>query len=400
MTVTNCTFNGTTNGLRMKADPTEGGVVQNVSYSGITMTNVTYPIVFYSYYNVTGTPDGTSTGTAQKDNQTPPDSLNTTTLPVWENISISNFTATGATGDSILWGLPLANCFINNVLFNNVKISGGGSFQIYDSANVQFTGSSSVGTFITNNSLAITTQPQSKTVDSGSNVTLTASTVGTSGANTTAPTYQWGSNGAPLTNGTNADGSIVSGAQTNTLQIADVQTGEAGSYTITASNSLDTYNVTAGAYAPNSAPVTATSAAATLTVLTPFQVWAASYGLNPAGNGAEDANPTGDGLPNLLVYVLGGNPTQTNIALLPTATLTTVSNNPALVYQVNLNKAAAAANPVTVQYSSDLVNWTTTVNGQNGVTIGTTSLNSSTEQTTATFSNVNPAFFARLIVAP
>jgi polygalacturonase len=398
MTVTNCTFNGTTSGLRMKADPTEGGVVQNVSYSGLTMTNVTYPIVFYSYYNKIGTPGGTSAGTAQTDNQTPPNSLNTSTLPVWENITITNLTATGATGDSILWGLPLSSCFISNVLLNNVKISGGGSFQIYDSANVQFAGSSSVGTYVTNNSLTITTQPPSQSVNSGANVTMTAGTVGTSGEHTTAPTYQWDLNGVPLTNGANADGSSVSGAETATLQISNVQIGEAGSYTMTASNSLDTYNVTTSTYAPNSAPVSATSAAATLTVITPFDAWVTSYGLNSAGNGAMNANPSGDGVPNVMVYALGGNPTESNLALLPAASLTTISGSPALVYQFDLNKAAAAAVAVTVQYSTDLINWTTAVNGQNGVAITTTSLNSSTEQMTVTISNGNPSLFARLLV--
>jgi polygalacturonase len=38
MTVTNCTFNGTTNGLRLKAGRGTGGLVQNVGYDQITMT--------------------------------------------------------------------------------------------------------------------------------------------------------------------------------------------------------------------------------------------------------------------------------------------------------------------------------------------------------------------------
>src|SRR5580658_7534297 len=38
--VNNVTFNGTTNGLRLKADRGNGGVVQNVVFSNITMTNV------------------------------------------------------------------------------------------------------------------------------------------------------------------------------------------------------------------------------------------------------------------------------------------------------------------------------------------------------------------------
>lgn len=400
MTVTNCAFNGTTNGIRMKADPTEGGIVENVSCSGITMTNVTYPIVFYSYYDAIGNPGGTTVATVEKYNAKPPDSLNSSTLPFWSNISISNLTATGASGDSIIWGLPLSSCFINNVTLDGVNITGGGSFQIYNATNVQFTGGSSVGGYVACNALAITGQPRNQTVNSGSNVTMSASTVGTSGSNNTQPAYRWNFNGSALTNGTNADGSVVSGALTATLKILNVQTGEAGNYTVTASNSLDTYNVSSASLAPNSAPVSVTSGAATLTVISPFTAWVTGYGLDPATSGAMDADPVGDGVPNLLVFALGGNPTIASTELLPAAALATVNGSSALVYQFNLNKAAAAAVTVTVEYSSDLINWTTAVNGQDGVGIATASVNSATEHITVTIPTASSCLFARLRVAP
>src|SRR4051812_19271369 len=46
LTVTNCTFDGTTTGIRMKCDRRQlnGGLVTNCSYSNITMYNVQYPI--------------------------------------------------------------------------------------------------------------------------------------------------------------------------------------------------------------------------------------------------------------------------------------------------------------------------------------------------------------------
>jgi polygalacturonase len=49
--VSNCTFNGTENGIRMKSDRDRGGLVQNLQYLDITMTNVGYPITIYSYYD-------------------------------------------------------------------------------------------------------------------------------------------------------------------------------------------------------------------------------------------------------------------------------------------------------------------------------------------------------------
>jgi len=272
MVVSNCSFNGTTTGLRMKADATEGGLVQNVSYSDIAMTRVQYPIVFYSYYNRVGSPGATSgssrTTPAKVNlwNANPPDRLDTTTLPAWKDIAIRNLTATGASGYSIIWGLPLPDSLIANVTLDNVSISGGAGFEIYNATNIQFSGNSSVGPFVTDNSLAITSQPQSQTVVAGSDVTVSVGTAGASGVNGTPPSYQWNLNGAPLADGTRDDGSVVSGAATATLNISNVQAGEAGDYTVRISNSLDGYDVGSRMLIPDSIPVAASSSAATLTV--------------------------------------------------------------------------------------------------------------------------------------
>ena len=132
LTVMNCSFNGTTTGLRFKADATEGGSVPECDlHTDITMTNVPYPILFYSYYNLIGTA-GASSGSGVVTpamvntwNSAPPNSLKSTTIPTWQNITINNLTATGASGFSTIWGLPLANALISNVTLNNVNISGG-----------------------------------------------------------------------------------------------------------------------------------------------------------------------------------------------------------------------------------------------------------------------------------
>lgn len=272
MTVMNCTFNGTDTGLRMKADPTQGGPVQNVTFTNITMTNVTYPILFYSYYNQIGSPGGKS-GSSQTTvakvltwNATPPNSLGTTTVPSWQNITVSNLTATGASGYSTIWGLPLANGLIANVTLDNVIITGGAGLELYDATNVQFTGNTNVGPIITCNALGITGQPQGQTVNVGDAVTFTATTVGASGVNNTAPAYRWNFAGTPLADGVQSDGSTISGAATTALTITNVRATEKGDYTLTVSNTLDGYNVAASLLAPGSLPVSATSSAATLTV--------------------------------------------------------------------------------------------------------------------------------------
>ncbi len=272
MIVTNCTFNGTSSALRFKADPTQGGPVQNVTFSNLTMTNVQYPILFYSYYNVLGSPGATS-GSSQitpakvnADNLTPPNSLASATIPTWKNITVTNLTVTNASGYSTIWGLPLANALIANVTLDHVNIQGGAGLELYDAANIQLTGTNNVGPIIACNALAITGQPAGKTINVGDSVTFAATAVGGSGTNNTGLHYQWNLGGTPLVDGLQADGSTVSGSATATLTVANARATSAGNYTLTVSTTLDGYDVTAGALAANSLPVSATSSAAALVV--------------------------------------------------------------------------------------------------------------------------------------
>jgi hypothetical protein len=270
LTITNCTFNGTTYGLRLKADATEGGPVQNVTFANITMTNVTYPITLYSYYNFIGTPGQSGTNQitpakANSDNVTPPDSLASSTIPTWQNITISNVTATGASGFSIIWGLPLANGLFSNVTLNNVSISGGG-LEIYDAAAVQFTGTVTVASLLTDNALVFTGQPSGQTVAAGQSAIFSAAVTGTSGITSTPPTYRWTLNGIPLADGGQADGSVVAGSATTTLSLSNLKVSDAGAYALVASNNLDGFNVTGGTLADNSLPVSVASSSANLTV--------------------------------------------------------------------------------------------------------------------------------------
>jgi len=81
--VSNCTFSGTDYGIRMKSDRDRGGVCENLRYFDITMTNVGYAIVIYSYYNSVGTPNNigpfrASTDTVRGVTGTNPDLRNIT----------------------------------------------------------------------------------------------------------------------------------------------------------------------------------------------------------------------------------------------------------------------------------------------------------------------------------
>jgi polygalacturonase len=134
MTVTNCTFDGTTAGIRLKAERTEGGLVQNVSYSNLTMTDVEYPININSYYNIGSVPT----------NPQDPAQTVTATTPIWQNITITNVTSSwDTTGGEytnsycgIIWGLPEEP--VNTVTLSNVQISAKYGMDLDHVRNVSF----------------------------------------------------------------------------------------------------------------------------------------------------------------------------------------------------------------------------------------------------------------------
>jgi polygalacturonase len=132
MTLTNCTFNGTTNGVRLKAGRGFGGMVQNVTFDQITMTNVQHPLWITSYY-LNGT--ATDPSDPSQDHGQPV----TSTTPFWQNITFSNITATGASNVGTLYGLPEAP--LSNITLTNVNISATSKMKVYHAQNVQFANS-------------------------------------------------------------------------------------------------------------------------------------------------------------------------------------------------------------------------------------------------------------------
>ncbi len=182
LTVSNCSFTNTTYGLRLKAGPAKlstdgvnynpftiadgksgnGGVVKNVSYSNITMTNVGSPIIINSWYV-----DADHYGSAQVgpsslkyvtdpgetthilDQETDDNSVNM--VPYFDNIRFTNITATGAsTNVTLIYGLnsqpPPGNpngdpkCNIDNVSFNNVSLTGTYLADIYYASRLDTSG--------------------------------------------------------------------------------------------------------------------------------------------------------------------------------------------------------------------------------------------------------------------
>ena len=145
MTVTNCTFNGTVNGLRIKANDgnnSNGGggattPLQNVSYSGITMTNVTNPIVIESFYNGNDTFADSPTDTSFYPS-TPPAADAFT--PFYENVSFSGITATGSSDGGIIQGLNTVPLSINGLKFSNVNITANSYMEMWYGTNIDVSG--------------------------------------------------------------------------------------------------------------------------------------------------------------------------------------------------------------------------------------------------------------------
>jgi polygalacturonase/pectin methylesterase-like acyl-CoA thioesterase len=379
MLVTNCTFNGTSTGLRLKADATQGGPVQNVTFSNITMTNVTYPILFYSYYNQIGSPGATS-GSSQTTgakvnswNATPPNSLAASTIPTWKNITVSNLTATGSTGYSTIWGLPLADALVANVTLNNVSISGAG-LEIYDATNVQLTGNSTVTKVLTTNGLGITKQPQPATVSVGGSATFTATAVGGSGTIATAITYQWNLNGVALSDGAQADGTVVSGATTATLSVSNLRATSAGNYTLTASTLLDGYNVASGSLVAASLPVSATSAPGVLTV-----------NALPATVAVSNLTYTYDGTPKAPTVTTGPAGVAVNVVYAGGATPVNAGTYGFTVTIADPNYTAApVTGTLTIGQATPTVTWTQPAALTYGTALGGAQLNA-TASTAGTF---------------
>lgn len=131
--VSGCSFNGTANGIRIKSDNDRGGVVQNLVYQNLTMTNVNFPIVIYEYYNSVGTPNNIWPATAAGETVA---SVSSTT-PVYRDIIISNVTANAASSypACLIWGrteLP-----ITNVVLSKINISATRPCEIYNAFQVQ-----------------------------------------------------------------------------------------------------------------------------------------------------------------------------------------------------------------------------------------------------------------------
>ncbi len=129
MTVTDCTFDHTDAGIRLKSNRRRGGPVSDLYYSNLKMADVKVPIQIVSYYlKIPRRP--------QLDKARPI----TRTTPIWRHITIENVTAVGARVDGMIIGLP--EMPVSDVRIIHTQISGHGAFKIVNAVGVKFIHSS------------------------------------------------------------------------------------------------------------------------------------------------------------------------------------------------------------------------------------------------------------------
>jgi hypothetical protein len=131
MTVINCTFTNTDQGIRIKSDVDRGGIVQNIGYYNITMGNVQYPILIYCCYTTNSGPFSSLNNITPAIAATFPSNAPTTKMPVYRNITISNIVGTAQSGRQagLIWGRPEMQ--ISNVTMSAVQITGSKTLGIY-----------------------------------------------------------------------------------------------------------------------------------------------------------------------------------------------------------------------------------------------------------------------------
>jgi polygalacturonase len=129
ITVRNCTFENTENGLRIKSDVRRGGLVENILYSDITMSNVAPAITFTCFYANNSAGDAKHAPTAQAER-------GSEKLPLFRNIQVTNLRATSQKSAGLIYGLP-ANC-ISNVVFENVQITAPRGMTVRNAQGIQF----------------------------------------------------------------------------------------------------------------------------------------------------------------------------------------------------------------------------------------------------------------------
>lgn len=127
VTVTDCTFDQTDSGIRIKSGRDRGGLLQNITYENLRMTAVKNPIYIIDYYPERNAP---------KDPTTEKSEPVTGRTPINKNIIIRNVTATDCPTAGTIRGLP--EMPVDGITLSNVNLSAKRGLIIYHARNIRF----------------------------------------------------------------------------------------------------------------------------------------------------------------------------------------------------------------------------------------------------------------------
>lgn len=114
VTISNCVFNGTDRGIRIKTRRKRGGIVEDIRVNNIMMVNVFSPLVINGYYQCGASEDDMELFSLEKRDVRED-------TPIFRNIYISNVTARNVVASAgYLYGIP--EMPIENLVFDNVVI--------------------------------------------------------------------------------------------------------------------------------------------------------------------------------------------------------------------------------------------------------------------------------------
>jgi polygalacturonase len=135
--IENCSFTNTECGIRIKSDRDRGGLVQNLTYRNLKMTNVGIPILMYAAYNAPDRQFRNLQKITPEIAATYPSAPLTELTPVYKNITFENITATTQPGKraGLIWGLPEAA--VSEIRLKNVVIAAENPFGIFYASNVR-----------------------------------------------------------------------------------------------------------------------------------------------------------------------------------------------------------------------------------------------------------------------
>ena len=137
-TVTDCTFNGTECGIRIKSDRDRGGVVSNLTFRNLRMKDVRFPILIYGTYMAREREFRELTKLTPEIAAKYPAAPVTKLTPVYRDITFSDITAMTEKGRraGLIWGLPEAP--VSNVVLRNVNITADLPFGVFNARGVRF----------------------------------------------------------------------------------------------------------------------------------------------------------------------------------------------------------------------------------------------------------------------